>query len=107
MKRQLFGALVASTLTGLLAAGSASAEDKAAAAKAKPAATKAPAAGKCVHSCQGYAECKGNGSNSCKGKNSCANTGLVPKACSAKTDADSCGKVVDAKSAKMCSWYES
>jgi hypothetical protein len=122
MKRQVFGALVASALTGMLAAGTAQAADKKAAPKGAPAKSEAkgeaaktePAKGddkadsaKCVHNCQGYAECKGNGSDSCKGKNSCANEGLVPKECSSQTTADGCGKVVDKKNEKMCTWLDS
>jgi hypothetical protein len=123
MKRQVFGALVASALTGMLATGSAHAADaKPAAPKgapAQPAATKSAApkgdaakdagkaeAAKCVHNCQGYAECKGNGNDSCKGKNSCANEGLVPKECSSQANADACGKVVDKKNEKMCTWLD-
>src|SRR4051794_35839196 len=101
MKRKVFGALLASALTGLISA-SAVAEEAAKTGKAtsKPEEAKGKAAaasvGKCVHNCASYAECKGNGNNSCKGKNSCANEGLVPAACSSQKDADACGKVLDA-----------
>lgn len=100
MRQQLFGALVVSALGGLMTTSTLADDSKADKTPAKEGAK----AGKCVHSCSGYAECKGNGNNSCKGKNSCANEGLVPKACSAKKDADACGKVVDAKKEKMCTW---
>ncbi len=67
----------------------------------------APAAGKCVHDCAGYATCKGNGSNNCAGKNGCANEGIVPKECSAKTDAASCKAVMDVKkNQNMCTWRD-
>ncbi len=88
---KVFGVLVASAVTGLLATGTAMAEEKA-------------AAGKCVHSCKGHGSCKGEGNDYCKGKNACAGQGKSPKECATKKKQDACEGVKGKDGNAMCQW---